>query len=65
MFNCTADEQRRCAEDINRWAEAKAIRPIIGREFPLDETAAAEAFLEASTLHGAGTLTGKVVVRIS
>lgn len=65
MFNTSAEEQRRCAEDINRWGETKAIRPIIGREFPLDETAAAEAFLEANTLQGAGTLKGKVMVRVS
>ena len=65
MFNCTPDEQRRCSEDINRWAAAKTMRVLIGKEFALDETAAAELFLEANTLQGAGTLTGKVVIRIA
>ncbi len=65
MFNCTEDEQRRAAEDINRRAESKTLKAIIGREFNLDETAAAEAFLEANTLQGAGSLTGKVVIRVS
>ena len=65
MFNCTPDEQRRCSEDMNRWASAKTMRVLIGKEFSLDETAAAEAFLEANSLQGAGTLTGKVVIRIA
>ena len=65
MFNCTPEEQSRSAEDMNRWAAAKTMRVLIGKEFSLDETAAAEAYLEANTLHGAGTLTGKVVIRIA
>lgn len=65
MFNCTPDEQRRSSEDINRWAEAGALRAIVGREFPLDDAAGAERLLEENTLGGAGTLTGKVVVRVS
>ncbi len=64
MFACTPDEQRRCAEDLNRWAATKSLRAIIGKEFPLDQTADAEAFLEANTIGGAGSLTGKVVIRI-
>ena len=65
MFNCTADEQRRCAEDINRWAAAKSLRAIVGKEFTLCETAEAESFLEANTIGGAGNLTGKVVIRVN
>jgi NADPH2:quinone reductase len=65
MFNCTPAEQRRCAEDIDRWAQEGKLRAIVGKEFPLDQTADAERFLEDNTLHGAGTLTGKVVIRIS
>ena len=65
MFNCTPEEQSRSAEDMNRWAAAKTMRVLIGKEFSLDETAAAEAYLEANTLHGAGTLTGKIVIRIA
>jgi NADPH:quinone reductase len=65
MFGCTPDEQRRCAEDINRWAAAKELRAIIGKEFPLDEASAAEGFLEANTIQGAGSLIGKVVIRVA
>ena len=41
MFNMTAAEQRACAEDINRWLAEKKLRPLIGKEFPLREAAAA------------------------
>ena len=65
MFNCTPDEQRRSAEDMNRWSAAKTLRPIVGKEFSLDQTAEAEAFLEENTLGGAGNLTGKVTIRVA
>lgn len=65
MFNATPDEQRTCAEDINRWAEAGSLRARVGRVFPLAETAEAQRFLEENTLGGAGTLSGKVVIRIA
>jgi NADPH2:quinone reductase len=62
MFNATPDEQRTCADDINRWLAAKKLVVPIGREFSLAETAAAHAFLEENTMQKAGTLTGKVIV---
>jgi len=62
MFNATATEQRRCAEDIHRWLAAGQLKPAIGRTFPLAQTAAAHQLLEENTLGKAGTLTGKVVL---
>jgi NADPH2:quinone reductase len=62
MFNATPGEQRRCAEDSNRWLAEGKLRPPIGRTFPLSEAAAAHRLLEENTLHQAGTLTGKVVL---
>jgi NADPH:quinone reductase len=62
MFNSTPDEQRVCADDINRWLSAKKLHIPIGKTFKLAETAAAHRFLEENTLHKAGTLTGKVVL---
>ncbi len=64
MFNATPDEQRRCADDINRWAESGQLKPIIGRVFPLAEAAQAHRLLEDNTLGNAGTLSGKVVISI-
>jgi NADPH2:quinone reductase len=62
MFNASPDEQRAAAEDINRWLAEKELRAIIGKTFPLAETAAAHQLLEDNTLHKAGTLTGKVAI---
>jgi NADPH2:quinone reductase len=62
MFNATSAEQRRCADDINRWLAEGRLKPPVGKVFPLAEAAAAHAFLEANTLGGAGTLVGKVLI---
>ena len=64
MFNVPADEQRKSAEDMNRWAVSGQLKPVIGRNFPLAEAAEAERFLDANSSHGAGTLTGKVIISI-
>jgi NADPH2:quinone reductase len=47
---------------MNRWLAEGKLRPPIGKVFPLAEAAEAHRFLEESTLHGAGTLVGKVVL---
>jgi NADPH2:quinone reductase len=63
MFNATADEQRVCASDINRWLGDRKLHIIIGRTFPLSEAAAAHRLQEENTLNRAGTLSGKIVVK--
>jgi NADPH:quinone reductase len=62
MFNATSAEQRRGAEDINRWLAAGQLSVPIGRTFPLAQAAAAHRLLEENTLQKAGTLIGKVVL---
>jgi len=62
MFNATWEEQRVCAEDINRWIAEDKLRIPIGRRFALAESAAAHRLQEENTLHKAGTLVGKIVV---
>jgi NADPH2:quinone reductase len=62
MFNATAAEQRRCAEDINRWLAEGKLKPPVGKVFPLAQAAEAHRFLEENTLKKAGTLVGKVLV---
>ena len=64
MFNASADQQRRCADDIVRWIEDGVLKPMVGRAFPLSAAVDAVRFLEEKTLKGAGTLTGKVVITI-
>jgi NADPH:quinone reductase len=63
MFNVPLDEQRVCAEDINRWLAEKKLHIAIGKAFKIAEAAAAHQFLEDNTVKKAGTLVGKVVLR--
>jgi NADPH:quinone reductase len=62
MFNSAPDEQRRCADDMNRWMTEDKLQPPIGKTMHLSETAAAHRLLEDNTMHGAGTLSGKIVL---
>ena len=63
MFKATPDEQRACADDINRWLASGQLAARIDREMPLSETAAAHRLQEDNTIHNAGTLSGKIVLR--
>ena len=62
MFNARPEEQRRCADDINRWMTEGKLRAKIGNVMPLAETAAAHRLQEENTLAMAGTLAGKIVL---
>jgi NADPH2:quinone reductase len=62
MFNMTAEEQRVCADEINRWLAAGTLKALVGAKFPLTKTADAHQLQEDNTLRKAGTLTGKIVV---
>ena len=63
MFNSTSQEQRAAADDINRWHAAGKLKPNVDRVLPLDEAVAAHQLQEANTIHHAGTLAGKIVLR--
>ncbi len=62
MFNAPPEQQRAAADDINRWMSEEKLRPVIGRVMPMSQTAAAHRLQEDNTLHGAGTLAGKIVL---
>lgn len=62
MFNMTADEQRACADDMNRWLAGKKLKATVGARFALADTAAAHRLQEDNTLRKAGTLTGKIII---
>lgn len=64
MFNASPEEQRICAEDINHWLSQKKLEVLIGKVFPLEEAAAAHQLQEENTLRKAGTLRGKIVIKI-
>lgn len=63
MFNSPAEEQRAIAQQINAWLAAGQLRANIGRIFPLEHAAQAHRLQEENTLHKAGTLTGKIVIK--
>jgi NADPH2:quinone reductase len=64
MFKATPDEQRAAADDINRWLAEGKLRARIDRVMPLDEAAAAHRLQEENTIGKAGTLAGKIVIRM-
>jgi len=63
MFNASADEQRAAAEEINRWMAAGKLKANIDRVLPLSQTAEAHRLQEENTIHKAGTLAGKIVLK--
>lgn len=63
MFNATAEEQRRAADDINRWLAAGKLKPRIDRVLPISQAAEAHRLQEQNTLHKAGTIAGKLVLK--
>lgn len=62
MFNASAEEQRRAADQINALSAKGAWHPQIGRTFFLSEAAVAHRLQEENTLNHAGSLTGKIVL---
>jgi NADPH2:quinone reductase len=62
MFNASHEEQRICAEEINRLAAAGHWQPNIGEILPLARAAQAHQLQEDNTLNSAGTLSGKIVL---
>jgi NADPH2:quinone reductase len=63
MFNYPANEQRQCGDDINRWLASGKLKANIDRVLPLDEAAEAHRLQEENTIHLAGTLAGKIVLK--
>jgi len=62
MFNMTLDEQRQCADDMNRWLAENKLRALIGKRLTFQEAAAAHQLQEENTAKKAGTLSGKIVL---
>ncbi len=62
MFNATADEQADCAASINDRLASGTWQANVGKVLPLSESAEAHRLQEEKTIHGAGSLRGKIVV---
>jgi NADPH2:quinone reductase len=63
MFNAPADEQRVCAQEINRWINEGKLRARIDRVLPLSQTVEAHRLQEESTVGKKSTLAGKIVLK--
>ena len=63
MFNASPDEQRMAAEELNRMLADGSYRPGIGAQFSLCDAAESHRLQEDNTLKGAGTLSGKIILR--
>lgn len=64
MFNASPEEQQTAAIDLNARFVAGTWRPPIGIRLKLHQAADAHRLQEANTLHGAGTLSGKIVLEL-
>ena len=62
MFNASAAEQAGCATTINELIESGKWRANIGQVLKLSQAADAHAMQEQKTIHGTGTLQGKIVL---
>lgn len=63
MFLATPEEQRHCAEDINRWLVQRKLKAKIDRVLPLSEAAKAHQLQEDATVRKSGSIAGKIVLR--
>ncbi len=64
MFNAPAQEQRKCAAEINRWLARERLTPKIDRVMPLAEAARAHRLQEDNTLKRTSRLAGKIVLEV-
>lgn len=62
MFTYPAAAQQECGTAIADWLASGKLKPLIGREFPLSEAAAAHQLQHDNTVGKQGTLTGKILV---
>lgn len=65
MFTYSAEEQRPCGEDINRWLSEGRLKARIDRVLPIEKASEAHAIQEASTLGLSGALAGKIVLKVA
>ena len=63
MFQATPEEQRACADQINRWLAEGKINACIDRVLNLSEAATAHKLQEENTIGGASILAGKIVLK--
>ncbi len=65
MFNAPPAVQADAANNLGVWLATRQVVPEIGATFSLEQAAAAHRLQEDNTLGKAGTLSGKIVVRVA
>lgn len=65
MFKAPPAEQQKSAAAINQWLASGKLKVPIGATFSLDDAVATHTMQEDNTLRGAGTLQGKIVVKMN
>ncbi len=63
MFLATPDEQRHCADDLNRWLAEGKLKAKIDRVLPLSKAATAHQLQEEATIKHSGAIAGKIVLK--
>lgn len=63
MFNASIEDLSAAAEDINHWMASGKLKARVGRVLPLSQAAVAHQLQEDKTIHGSGTLMGKIVLK--
>jgi NADPH:quinone reductase len=64
MFKATPKELQVAAHQINSWLSEKRIQAAISATYPLSDASKAHQLQEANTLEKAGTLAGKIVLKV-
>ena len=64
MFNATAEEQRKCAAEMNRWMARGRLKPLIGKRLKLSEAAEAHRLQEEKLQKKGSLLIGKIVLTV-
>jgi NADPH2:quinone reductase len=62
--NCSPEELRAAADDINRWLAGGKLKAQIDRVLPLSQAAEAHRLQEESTIKKTSALAGKIVLKI-
>ena len=63
MFKGSPEELRASADDINQWLSEGKLKAHISKVLPLSQAAESHKLQEENTLHKAGTLGGKIVLK--
>jgi NADPH2:quinone reductase len=64
VFNSSDEEQAAAARDVSRWMAEGKLKARIDRILPLSQAAEAHRLQEQSTVQKAGTLAGKIVLKV-